>query len=309
MEKERIKSYVASIINSGHEFGIKVYTIINSLNNAEIKEMLIEDKLKNHLSDMIENELNRKLLCEDILIEDSKNISEQRVNCLYDIRTSESYNPFSFLDNIDNNIDQYDVNEGKNITGFLFKINLNENCFWAFQQIYPVNKISKKKSIPIISKDTVFELIDKDIILLSSRIDLLVIKNHIVTDNIKLLQDKCGFDQFIRMEANLTLEKIITKGLLSNPEMLANAIGQDKTTVAKKIMKAKNSPVFSIDNEELFRSIKKHNRYKNLISFDNDKIIINTKNDVENFIKMLNDDFLKSELTQIEYDSETKTII
>ena len=90
MEKERIKSYVASIINSGHEFGIKVYTIINSLNNAEIKEMLIEDKLKNHLSDMIENELNRKLLCEDILIEDSKNISEQRVNCLYDIRTSES---------------------------------------------------------------------------------------------------------------------------------------------------------------------------------------------------------------------------
>lgn len=308
MEREKIKVYIDNIINNKHSFGIKVFAVLNDKPNVELREVLITDKLLGFLMDMLKDNINANILSDDIILEDSKNISVQKVNTIYDIRIDDSYNPFSFIKNIDN-CEKYNVDEAKSLSGFLFKINFNDNDFWAYQQVYAITKINRDRFIRIFSRENVFDVFTDKIVAIASRIDLIIIEDHIVTGNIKLLQNRFGFAQFIRVEARKTIDRIIENNMISNTEKLINLIGQEKTTTAKKLMKAKDSPVFKIDTEVLFKRIKEHDRYKSMIVFEKGKIKTDTQKDVDNFLKMLNDDLLKSELTQIEYDSEAKTIL
>lgn len=72
-------------------------------------------------------------------------------------------------------------------------------------------------------------------------------------------------------------------------------------------MKAKHSPVLRMDKNVLLEKLKTLPRYKDKLEIDNGKIkIINQKQAIE-FIKMLNDSILRSELTDAEYDSTVKT--
>ena len=48
---------------------------------------------------------------------------------------------------------------------------------------------------------------------------------------------------------------------------------------------------------------------ENIIHIENGKIRTNTKKDVDNLMKLLNDDYVKSELTDMEYDSTSKTLL
>ena len=74
-------------------------------------------------------------------------------------------------------------------------------------------------------------------------------------------------------------------------------------------MKVKNSPVLNMDKDELISKIPLVTRYKNIIHIENGKIRANTKKDVDNLMKLLNDDYVKSELTDKEYDSVSKTLL
>lgn len=83
----------------------------------------------------------------------------------------------------------------------------------------------------------------------------------------------------------------------------------EKLTISKKLMKVKNSPVLAMDKDELINKIPLVPRYKNIIHIENGKIRTNTKKDVDNLMKLLNDDYVKSELTDMEYDSTSKTLL
>lgn len=62
-----------------------------------------------------------------------------------------------------------------------------------------------------------------------------------------------------------------------------------------------------MDKNVLLEKLKTLPRYKDKLEIDNGKIkIINQKQAIE-FIKMLNDSILRSELTDAEYDSTVKT--
>ena len=68
----------------------------------------------------------------------------------------------------------------------------------------------------------------------------------------------------------------------------------EKLTISKKLMKVKNSPVLAMDKDELINKIPLVPRYKNIIHIENGKIRTNTKKDVDNLMKLLNDDYVKS---------------
>ena len=113
-------------------------------------------------------------------------------------------------------------------------------------------------------------------------------------------------DFYVRREAQAAVEYIINAGLLSNSDKLVSYISKDKLTNEKKMMKAKNSPVLKIDKSELIARIRNHSWYKNMIKIENNEIIVNSEKEVGQFVKLLNDDILKSELTDVEYDSPAK---
>ena len=74
-------------------------------------------------------------------------------------------------------------------------------------------------------------------------------------------------------------------------------------------MKAKNSPVLNMPKDILIKRLKAHGRYKDKFNFDNDKIHIKSQKEANEFVKMLNDDIARSELTGQEYDSPKKMLL
>lgn len=78
---------------------------------------------------------------------------------------------------------------------------------------------------------------------------------------------------------------------------------------AKKLLKAKNSPVLQMKKNDLLENLKKHSRYKTMFKFEEDHIVISSQKEAAAFIKMLNDDIVRSELTGKEYDSSSKMLL
>ena len=138
---------------------------------------------------------------------------------------------------------------------------------------------------------------------------MLILEGHILTDKTDLLQNKFGFDQVIRNEAEQIVEEIMNMDILSNPEKLKLFSKKEKLTNAKKIMKVKNSPIIKMDKTELVSRIKKHPRYREMVKIENGKIITGTEKELKAFIKLINDDLVKSELSDVEYDSPSKKVL
>ena len=73
-------------------------------------------------------------------------------------------------------------------------------------------------------------------------------------------------------------------------------------------MKIRNSPVLQMDKAKLIKGLQTIKRYKGRLKIKNGKIQISSKKDVIELLKILNDDYLKSELTGQEYESSSKII-
>ena len=101
---------------------------------------------------------------------------------------------------------------------------------------------------------------------------------------------------------------IFDADILDNVEVLEDEL--DNVTFARKLTRIyKDSKVLGkISKDVIVEFTKKHSYFKKnpLKSTDENKFILDTKKSKETFIKLMNDDFLKSELTNYEYESLAK---
>ena len=125
--------------------------------------------------------------------------------------------------------------------------------------------------------------------------------------NLDVLERFGDFHQIITKEATASLGEIGTLGLVSNLDVLSSRV--DDLRFARKLAKiSKDSPVFRVPQADIIDFTKKHPFLKDKFEYtaDGSQIELNTKLSQENFIKLLNDDFLRSELTKIDYESPAK---
>ena len=65
-----------------------------------------------------------------------------------------------------------------------------------------------------------------------------------------------------------------------------------------------------MEREELAGKLKMHPRYRNSFQFsEDDHVILRSQKDAKEFLKMLNDDFVRSDLSGREYDSPSKQLL
>lgn len=96
--------------------------------------------------------------------------------------------------------------------------------------------------------------------------------------------------------------------------MCLRRIRIDNVSFARKLTKiARNSPVLqnNIPNIDVINFSRQHPALRNKMRYttDNAQFMLDTKTSKQLFIKLLNDDFLTSELTRLYYDSLAKDFI
>lgn len=144
---------------------------------------------------------------------------------------------------------------------------------------------------------------------------LTIVRNFKFTPVSELAENQSYWGEFVRLNnvlivvfllcATWILAAIISFSL----EKFVAFENKSKLTNAKKLLKAKNSPVLQMKKNDLLENLKKHSRYKTMFKFEEDHIVISSQKEAAAFIKMLNDDIVRSELTGKEYDSSSKMLL
>lgn len=309
MQKDELIGKINGIINAGVTFGIEAYACLKGETGFILEKMVAMDSLKTRIRSLMIDVINTQYLDNDIEYDDVVNVSDNKKS-IYMLQQDTLYHPFQELRNIDS-VDRIFKEENINdIMGFIFKINLNNSRFFAYQQAFVGSKLKAHNALRIIHKgEDKFDVFDENLLKLDKRAELLIVEDVILIKNLKVLQDNFGFQTYVRGQALNVIDSLETLDIVSDIEKIKECQMEDKLTVSKKLMKIKNSPVLEMNKEILMERIPTIPRYANIIKIENGKIKTSSIKDVNNLLKLLNDDIVKSELTDKDYDSPSKTIL
>ena len=290
-------------INNIYENGdIKIYFIVKSYQNnkvyRELKSLNASRDVNNRIKTVIE-----KPLCNFLEKMDSMKPFKDcydNTKSLYEL-TDEIFNPFDFFKDTDENVVYgHDI-----VDGFAIKFAIDDDAFWIYQNIYQ-NAIIKSNNKATLSYDGgTYNIVKNDLVLFEKRIDAIKIDNITLIENYKVIEQKFDYQIAIRKIVSEVISELEKAELVQDIGKIREVSGDDKITFAKKLMKVKDSPVLKVPKNELINRVSKMDNFSKLIK--NGSFVIDSKNKANQFVKLLNDQFLRSELTGELYDAQVKT--
>lgn len=106
-----------------------------------------------------------------------------------------------------------------------------------------------------------------------------------------------------------SLQSINNLGVVSEMDGLKQRISEDPTYARKVISAVKTSPVTSMKKQDIITFVQKRDGLKGLVGNDGNSFVLDSKKKQNDFIKLLNDDFLQSALSKKDYDAMKKKLL
>lgn len=159
-----------------------------------------------------------------------------------------------------------------------------------------------------------FEKLQQDIIRMSHSIDFIYDGSDIFVANFKVLEKFFGFKEAVKADASSKLATLSARNLVEDVAVLQDRIiAKGDVTFARKVIRAiSHSRVLNtVSNDRIIQFIKQHHSLSKKIKINatDTLIVLDTKISQNFFMKLLNDDYLRSELTQFEYDADSKDLV
>lgn len=300
-----------------HQVGLNLFLVLEEAGTTIIRQADLNDDLELRVKNSVLNSLESGIIDkeEDISLLDLSSCDDRK-NVLY------KYDLEEYPEKLNKIISLYETaeNEGiinfnflndnfKNIKVFLIVIGTVNEKIILFRQNFPINIMSKDK-IMFIEREERLANLDKDILRFDGKYDFFLINSKLFISNLSALEKHYGFEDIIKRKAEECLSKIDTKNLLVSSDVLKERTAE--ISFSRKLTKInRDSPVLNLDNLKVIKFTKKHPELKTAFkySLDNTQILLDTIKSQNMFIKLLNDDFLRSELTKIDYTSLAKDVI
>lgn len=159
-----------------------------------------------------------------------------------------------------------------------------------------------------------FEKLDQEIIRMGHTIDFIYDGVDVFVTNFKVLEKFFGFKEAVKADASVKLATLTARNIIESVAALEDRITtQGDVTFARKVIRAiSHSRVLdTVVNDQIIQFIKQHHSLSKKIKINvaETQIILDTKVSQNFFMKLLNDDYLKSELTKFEYDADSKDLV
>lgn len=307
--KESI-SDVLSVDNCSAEF----YFLIKDGDEINIRSVDIKDKDQEELSQSFIDSIKNSFLLNDDLSLISLSGADDRKNAIYEYDIGELPDELSHLAEIINSDDYEDFDFSSdslvNLKGILVLIGNDEKQISIYKYQYPVALIKKNSGIKILrsSGTSRFEKLNDDILSINPKFEFFCVDGKYYIQDIKALEKFFGFHEAVKNVAMEGIRNIEGSGLVENPHILNERV--DDISFSRKLVKvARNSPVIGeIPNEQIIGFTKTHPALSGKFKYSSDgsQLFLKTKSSQNLFLKLLNDDFLQSELTRRYYDSIAK---
>jgi hypothetical protein len=191
--------------------------------------------------------------------------------------------------------------------GFVFLLGNVTSKIAIYKKQYPINLLGRDAFVRLVKSRQRLVRVKEDIININEKFDFMQIGDEVIVINMDTLEKYFGFEDVIRSSAENNLQTIEKANLLVDVEPLREMISDLR--YARKLMRVKAAPaVLELPFDQVRSFIKQHPKLRRRMRFNQDetRISLDTKTSKELFLKLLDDDFLRSDLTNILYEAEIK---
>lgn len=313
MRIEELKSKLSYILNNTKS--ISLFLVLQDNSKISIKKADIDNGITtDELNKMFRDRLN-EIISNDELSLINLSTADERCTAIYEYDYNEYPGKMSYINDFDIKQAVYYDNFSfshdnlNSLIGYMIYIGDMTNGVVCFKKHYPISVI-KRGTFLIHKCNERFEKMDTDdIIRLNSDISLFKLEDKIFIINVETIEKHLGFEELIRKRADTALSAIENKGIVEDMSELREA--SHDLSFSKKLSKIAGQSLIitkSIPNEKVIEFSRNHPGLKNKFTYNDvgNKIILKTKASKTAFLKLLNDDFLISELTNQSYDSLAK---
>ena len=309
MNVDNFKSTLQEILNS-NVANIKLYA---TTKQNETKKISISSDVSDNLLELFKKSIEDMFLDQDKeyrlkSIDDNNDEAAKTYYCFNGENTYERLNVLHNLSSLDEEVFNFENTNLDDIETFYITISNGEKTIALYKKNYAINVLRRGKTIFFTKHNENIDELKKDILKIDHSFQFMAIENNILIVNLSMLETQLGYDEVITKKAQETVELIASLDFLEDIAKLEEMVQTKK--IAKKINLVKNSQVLDIiqsDINKVKTFIDNIEDLKKSLKFTEDnKLKLNSKIGVERFLKLLDDAYLKSELTQTLYDSLNK---
>lgn len=310
---ETLKQGISSII-SANGCSAEFFFLFDDKNGMRVKSVDINNFDHDELEKIFIKSITDTLLLNDVLTLISLSNADDRKNAVYHYDLNDVPVSLTYLKGIINNnkIDGFKLADDdlSALEGILILIGNQDFQFALYKHQYPVTLMKPDSGFNLMKPkgNNRFKKLDTDILKISSKFEFIQYDNEYYIFDIKALERFFGFHDAVRNIAVKGVENINKTAIVMDCNVFNSRL--DDISFARKLVKsANNSPVLNvIPNEQIINFTQNHPALKGKFKYSKDRLQINlkTKKSQDLFLKLLNDDFLQSELTKRYYDSIAK---
>jgi len=206
------------------------------------------------------------------------------------------------------NIDSYyneNILEFEDIWAIWIKFQIQGICFYLLKKITPSKVFTTGGILSFVFSNNVFNKLESDVLTIDGTFDVLAFENMLYFENQQNFERALMYQTVKREIAIATLDDIKEISILENFDTVKDYLKDDQHSI-NKLNRIKSKPYFKTLT---FSHCKKIiDDYGLNLHYDEltGKFDIQNKKEAKMFVKVLNDDFLKSEMTNLKYAANSK---
>lgn len=310
MTSDDLKSALQNFYDARDVIGVSVYAVLKGQEGSP-RKIDIESKAMQGLKDLFLQSLRDSITERDDLTILNLSTSDERTDAIY-IYDIELPKELLAMETIikEDDLPLLDLEESdlSSIKSLLIEIGNEAGQIVLYKTMAPIN-IFGRKSFFLKKEKHRMEKIEDEFLRISAGFQLMRIAGQLLVIDLTAIEKNFGFHEVIKREATLGLKAIEAMQLVHNPEVLHELL--DDIKYARRLTKvSKASPVITrgIPKQSLITFCKQFPKLAGKIRFNEaeDRILLDTKVSKDLFIKILMDDYLTSELTNLHYVSVAK---
>lgn len=271
-----------------------------------------ENDVQKKVASMYQTELAEKLLKNDEANLTAYSAYEGRTKdwAEFDLEMPEDLNFFDELMR-HNEVEGFSFEDDglDNIESMVIVIGNAEARVGIYKRMASINIFTKNKGLFVRKGDNGFVSSDINFLRITNGIDLMKINGSLLIANISVLEKYFNITDVVSRAATSEIGKIAELGIVSDTAKLTEIAGELR--YARKLAKiSETSPVIrkgiSAAQIRRFAGSFQYPQFSTLRFDEEDRLCLTSKKSAQIFIKLLNDDYLSSELTESHYDSAVK---
>ena len=209
----------------------------------------------------------------------------------------------------DNRMFNFDIDSLSDIDYFIIELGSEDNKIVIYRNNFNINLMKQAPGRFYFNKSgTQLTSVTDDILRMDTLIDALKMGEDFFVLNLGYLDSSREFTAIIRSRAENTINSIAQLNLVDSIDGLRDRLSE--LAFARRLMKVMDSsPVIDMPAAEVLDFVRNHEKLNKVLKVENERISIHTKKAQDYFIKLMNDDILRSLLTRRDYESSSKNRI